>query len=358
MEKKEKDSKSSSKKQYWKILIIVILCSLTWIYLFPKDTSLNTNTQKTERNFTVMGTFAHTVIYGNTELTEKASDEVRKIFSKIEKTCNIFDPESEISRLNKTAYTKSFKCSPLLWNIFNSSRRDYDISGGAFDVSARPLMLLWGFYRKRGDTLPSAKEIKEAQGKTGLNKIIFDNKNHTVKFTLPDMSVDFGGMAKGVAVEIAVQKITMMGIKHGIIDLGGNMYCLGRPPAPKKFYTIGIRDPLTKDKVCAKLLLTNKAVATSGNYERYVTIKGRHYTHIMNPKSGKPVEDMLSVSVISPSAGDADFLSTTIFILGSDFAKLICQSNPELGVFIIRRNPENKAETETIKIGNLDIKQD
>jgi len=358
MEKVNKEineTKNISKQQYWKTLIIIILCSLAWIYLFPKDPNINSNSQKTERKFPVMGTFAHTVIYGNPELTEKASDKVKEIFLLIEKTCNIFDPKSEISRLNKTAHSKAFKCSPLLWNMFNSSRRAYDISGGAFDVSARPLMQLWGFYRKRGDTLPTDKEVKETQKKIGLNKIIFDDKNHTVKFKVPGMSIDFGGIAKGLAVQIATQKINTMGIKHGVIDLGGNMYCLGRPPAPKKYYTIGIRNPLAKNKICGKLSLRNQAVATSGNYERYVKIKGHHYTHIMSPKTGKPVEDMLSVSVITTNAGDADFLSTAVFIRGVDFAKLICQANSDIGVLIVKRNPKDKSKTETIKVGNLKV---
>jgi FAD:protein FMN transferase len=352
MEKTDKDVKIISKQQYWRTLIIVILCSLVWIYLFPKNPDTNSNLPKTERNFPIMGTFANTVIYGKAELTEKASDRVREIFTMVEKTCNIFDPKSEISKLNKSAYTKAFKCSPLLWNMFNSSRRAYDISGGAFDVSARPLMQLWGFYRKRGDTLPSSKEVKEAQSKTGLNKIVFDNKNHTVKFTVPGMSIDFGGIAKGIAVQIAMQKIKKMGIKHGVIDLGGNMYCLGTPPEPKKSYTIGIRDPLAKNKICGKLSLHNQAVATSGNYERYVKIKGHHYTHIMNPKTGKPVEDMLSVSVLTKNAGDSDFLSTAIFIRGIEFAEFICKANPDIEVFIVRRNPKDKSKTETIKVGN------
>ena len=353
MAKTEKEAKSISKKQYWQTLIIIILCSLTWIYLFPKDPNVNSNKQKTERNFPIMGTFAKTVLYGKPELTEKASDKIREVFTMIEKTCNIFDPKSEISRLNKNASAKAFKCSPLLWNMFNSSRRAYDISGGTFDVSARPLMLLWGFYRKRGDTLPNAKEVKEAQSKTGLDKIIFDDKNHTVKFKYPGMSIDFGGIAKGIAVQVATQQIQKMGIKHGVIDLGGNMYCLGRPPAPKEFYTIGIRNPLAKNEICGKLLLRNQAVATSGNYERYVTIKGHHYTHIMNPKTGKPVEDMLSVSVLSPNAGESDFLSTTVFINGPEYAKLLCKTNPDIGIFIVRRKPGDKSKTETIKIGNL-----
>ena len=358
MEKSDKDVKSISKKHYYQTLIIIFLAAVAWTYLSPKNPEINSNQQKTERNFPVMGTFAQTIIYGEPELTEKASATVREVFTLVEKKCNIFDPKSEIYRLNKTAYKKAFKCSPLLWNMFNSSRRAYDLSGGAFDVSARPLMQLWGFYRKRGDTLPTVEEVKKAQSIIGLDKVIFDNKNHTVKFTVPGMSIDFGGIAKGVAVQIAVQKIKAMGIKHGVIDLGGNMYCLGRPPAPKEFYIIGIRDPLAKNKICAKLSLRNQAVATSGSYERYVTIKGRHYTHIMNPKTGKPVEDMLSVSILTSNAGDADFLSTAIFIRGVDFAKLICKANPDTGVFIVRRNPKDKSKTETVKIGKLRIKQD
>ncbi len=354
---KTNDFKGITKKQYWQTLIIVLICALAWTYFFPgragDSSEINSNPYKTKRKFVVMGTFAETVIYGERESGEKASDAVREIFSLIDKTCNIFDPESEISRLNATAYAKAFKCSPLLWNMFNSSRRAYDISGGVFDVSARPLMLLWGFYRKRGDTLPDAAEIHQAKSKVGLNKVIFDNKNHTVKFTVPDMSIDFGGIAKGIAVQIAVRKIKALGIKHGVINLGGNMYCLGRPPAPKEFYIIGVRDPLAKNKVCAVLSLRNQAVATSGNYERYVTIKGRHYTHIMNPKTGKPVEDMLSVTVVTSNAANADILSTAVFIRGVDFAKLICKANPDTGILIIKRNPGDKSKAEIIKIGKL-----
>jgi len=351
MKKTNNNAKIISKKQYWQTLIIIILCSLAWIYFFPKTPSVSKI--KTERKFIIMGTFARTVIYGKTELAEKANDKISEVFSLVEKKCNIFDPESEIFQLNKTAYARAFKCSPLLWNMFNSSRYAYNVSSGTFDVSARPLMQLWGFYRKRGDTLPSAKEIKEAQAKTGLNKIVFDDKKHTVRFTVPGMSIDFGGIAKGIAVQVAAKKIKEMGIKNAMIDLGGNIYCLGGPPAPRKFYSIAIRDPLVKNAICGKLLLRDQAVATSGNYERYVTINGRHYTHIMNPKTGKPVEDMLSVSVLSPNAGDSDFLSTSIFILGADFAKLICKSNPEIGVFIVRRNPKDKSKTQVIKIGNI-----
>ncbi|MFA6717119.1 MAG: FAD:protein FMN transferase [Victivallaceae bacterium] len=347
----ENTGKIISKKQYRITLAIIFFCAVVLTYFLPSKS----NTAKTEQKFPVMGTFAHTVIYGAPELAAEAADTVRDVFFEVEKTCNIFDPESELSRLNASASAQPFKCSPLLWNMFKAARRAYDISGGAFDVSARPLMLLWGFYRKRGDTLPAQSEIDKARSGIGLNKVIFDDKNRTVKFSQPGMSIDMGGIAKGAAVQLAAEKISSLGIRNGVIDLGGNMYCFGNPSRSGKYHIIGIRDPLAHNRVCARLAMRDQAVATSGNYERYVNIKGRHYTHIMNPKTGIPVEDMLSVTVICKDAGKADFLSTSVFINGPAFAKRICKTNPDTGIFIVRRRPDDKSRTETMKYGNLKI---
>jgi thiamine biosynthesis lipoprotein len=337
-------------------LFIFVFMVVVWnIQNSPKSSHIevNSNLNKDTNKFFVMGTVAETVIYAEPELAKKASLEVKEVFKQIERKCNIFNPESEVSRLNATAFKKSFKCSPLLWNLFNSSRHAYDISGGAFDVTARPLMQLWGFYRKRDNSIPKPEEINTVKAKVGLNKIKFDEKNHTVKFTVDGMSVDFGGIAKGIAVQIAVQKIEEMGIKHAVINLGGNMYCLGSPPAPKNFYVIGIKNPLAKDQICATMNLSNQATATSGNYERYVTMNGHHYTHIINPKTGMPIEDMLSVTVVSDNAGVADVLSTTIFINGVKFAESLCEKNPELGVFIIMRDPADNSKVKTFKFGQI-----
>ncbi|MDD5698741.1 MAG: FAD:protein FMN transferase [Victivallaceae bacterium] len=342
-----------SKSRYWGILLLILTGGLIWNYFFPRPPAPFLKPFKVERKFVIMGTFANTVIYGRPELAEPAAAAVRAVFTRIETTCNIFDPASEISRLNATASATAFKCSPLLWNMFNSARRAYYLSDGAFDVTARPLMALWGFYQKRGDSLPTAAEIREARNRVGLSKVSFDDKNHTVKFTVPGMSVDFGGIAKGIAVQIAVRKIKAAGIRQAVIDLGGNMYCLGRPPAPKQFYTIGIRNPLDKNAVWATTALRDEAVATSGNYERYLTINGHHYTHIMNPATGQPVEDMLSVTVVTPDAGNADFLSTAVFIGGTGLAEKICRANPDTGIFIIRRKPDDKSGIETVKIGRF-----
>ena len=349
------------------ILIVVVFTALAW-YLFSSQDNRKSgncpaellakytsghNLPKTERKFPVMGTFAQVTVYADPKLAEDAIKTVREVFTAFEERCNIFNPESEISRLNATADKKAFKCSPLVWNLLNSSRRAYVLSRGAFDVTARPLMQLWGFYRKRGDSLPTKEEIKSTLTKTGLDKVVFDDKNHTVKFKVSGMSIDFGGIAKGVAVQVAAKKISVMGIKNAVINLAGNMYCLGRPPAPREFYSIGVRNPLAKNKIFAQIPLRNQAVATSGNYERYVTIKGHHYTHIMNPKTGKPVEDMLSATIVCPDAGDADFLSTSVFINGPEYAEKICKANPQIKIIIVRRKPKNKSEVEILNFGKI-----
>jgi thiamine biosynthesis lipoprotein len=203
-------------------------------------------------------------------------------------------------------------------------------------------MLLWGFYRKRGETLPSAAETTEALSKTGLDKIVFNDLDKSVKFKVRGMSLDLGGMAKGAAVDLAAKAVVKLGVHCGIINLGGNMLCLSEPPPGRETFVIGVRDPMNKAEICSRVEVLDQALATSGNYERYVTIKGKQYTHIMNVRTGKPVSDMYSVTVIAPNALETDIFSTSVFIKGVDYARKIVKSHPELAFLIIQPGPEGK----------------
>jgi thiamine biosynthesis lipoprotein len=354
-----KEFKGVSKRQYWGTIMAILVVGVMWAVVrqqggSTKDDEASVKQQllnRVQRTYPVMGTFAKTVFYGKTELSEKASDTVRDIFFKVQDACNIFNPASELSRLNASAFNKPFKCSPLLWEVLLLSRKAYKVSGGSFDVTARPLMVLWGFYRKRGDSLPSEVEIQKAMRSVGMDKVMFNDKERSVKFTVSGMSFDLGGIAKGFAVDMAAEEVLKQGVKQGVIDLGGNMFCLPEPPPGKQVYTIGIRNPMEKEQVCGLVKMKNSAVATSGNYERYVEIKGKHYTHIMNPRTGRPVEDMLSVTVVTPDAGDADFLSTSAFINGVKFAENISSKMPATSFFIIRRSAKDKSRIEIFKTG-------
>ena len=262
-----------------------------------------------------MGTIAQLTFYAPQEKAEAAFTAARTEFDRVLKIANLYDPQSELSQLNRTAYEKPFVCSDELWEILLASREAYQLSGGAFDISAKSLMDLWGFYRKKlPGKLPSPQERQEAMKNVGLNKIFFDDAAQSVRFTVPGMALDLGGVAKGYAVDRAARAMRQHGVTSGVIDLGGNLY-LGEPPPGKEFFSIGIRDAKNTAELGSTVLkLKNCAVSTSGDYERFVTIGGKRYGHIMDPSDGLPVHREFSVTVTAPTAVQADYLSTSYYL--------------------------------------------
>ncbi|MBS1369833.1 MAG: FAD:protein FMN transferase [Lentisphaeria bacterium] len=275
-----------------------------------------------DRTFPIMGTVAEFTFFSSPENARDAADAARAVFDGVVKLCNIYDPESELSRLNASAAEKPFRCSPELWFLLLESRKAYLFSDGAFDITAKPLMDLWGFYRKRGDSLPSEQEVAETQSKVGLDKVIFNDADRTVKFTVPGMSFDLGGIAKGYAVDRAFEAVSKFGIRRGVINLGGNLRLLPEPPPGQEAYRVGVKNPANSGELLDEVLeLCSVSLSTSGDYERYVKIGGVRYGHIMNPVTGRPTQGTHSVTVIAPSAMLADWLSTAIFIQGEGLAR-------------------------------------
>ncbi len=271
--------------------------------------------------------------------TDTSEDEIEEAFrlargemEKVVALCNYFDPGSELSRLNASAAKKPFVCSAALWEILQETRKFHRISNGAFDPTIRPLMSVWGFHRKRR-SLPDGEEIARAKKVCGFDKVLFNDADHTVSFKVPGVTIDLGGIAKGWAVDKAAEAVLKYtSVRIGIIDLGGNMRCLPEPPPGRKCYTIAVRDPKNPDGICALVDMLNESVATSGSYERYVTIDGKQYTHIIHPVTGSPVEGVLSATVIAPRGVDSDALSTSLFVNGQTFSETL---SPEIRTLFI-----------------------
>jgi len=268
-----------------------------------------------------MGTMAELKLYGEPDAAGRAADAIHEEFSAVEQTCSTFAPDSELSRLNREAGQAPFRCSERLWPVLVEARRFHEFSHGAFDITARPLMELWGFYRKRGE-LPSDAEVTAVRAHIGLDRVVFDEAARTVLFLDPEIRLDLGGIAKGYAVERAVAIALAHGIRAGIINLGGNIACLPDPPPGRDHYRIGVRHPRKTGEFCGTVNLPGGyAMATSGDYEKYVVIAGRRFTHIMDPATGRPVEKMAAVTVATPSATASDALSTAIFVGGTPLAQ-------------------------------------
>ncbi len=298
----------------------------------------------------VMGTVLEIKLYGKD--TEKLNDAINSAVDEIRRIEGRFSifMDSEVAKINSSAYGKPFRCSDEMWTIIKECQSYHEISEGAFDITIRPMMLLWGFYKKR-NKLPSENEINETLKKIGFKQIILDDNNKTIQFRSKDMSLDFGGIVKGYAVDRAIAKIAEKGVSSGFVNLGGNIKTLKNPPPGKESYTMGIRDPLDKMNICGIVEFTgSKSLATSGNYERYLILENKHITHIINPLDGRPVENMLSVTVLAPDAIAADALSTSVFIKGAKLAEKINKENPEIEFLIFRRNESGKIILE--KFGN------
>lgn len=302
---------------------------------------------------------------------------VKGAFDDTNAMCNRFDSKSELARLNASAYNEPFKCSPELWALLMKAREMYELSDGAFDITVGPLTAIWKDRLRK--SLPTPEEIAAAKAKVGLDKVVFDENEKSVRFTVEGMSLDLGGIAKGAALDLTKQRLdgkTAIGTKlsseagwmecldaHfrgvatdlncGFINVGGNVITLSEPPPKEKSYKVQIKDPFNpKSKGCAFAEMLDESISTSGNYERYITINNKLYTHIIDPVSGYPVENMYSVTVITKHAVDADALSTAIFIKGKDFAAKMKKKYPDLRVLMFYRDPAEPDRIQTYSIGD------
>lgn len=288
---------------------------------FFRDRISRTASPVHTRRFPVMGTIGEITLYGmEAEKAFEIMDEVQKKIYHVEKICSIFNSDSPLSRINAAAAEKAVPCPEELFTLLERCGMYHRISSGAFDVTVRSLMILWGFYRKR-KTLPDPMQIRKALEVTGFDKVILDQKTKTVSFRRKGVSLDLGGIAKGYALDLAAELLHKKGVRKFVLNLGGNLLCRNRDLTDTPF-RIGIRHEKDPRKVRREILLHNGAIATSGDYERFVVIHGKRYSHIMDPRTGKVVTGIHSVTVLTQHGIDSDAYSTMIFVLGKKPEKL------------------------------------
>lgn len=264
----------------------------------------------------VMGTVANVTIHGKSEEEAEtiATAAFRELHS-IESNLSTWKERSELSRLNRDSNGKPLLASWELYILADSSLYFSERTFGAFDITTRPLVKLWGFLGGT-PTLPSDADIEEALKFVGSDKITLSKKVPRIALS-PGAQIDLAGIAKGYAVDRCADILKDHGVTSALINLGGNIYAIGAPPG-KDGWTIGIRNPIDTGKLIGSFMLKNEAVATSGNYENFVEIDGKRYGHIIDPRTGRPVEHVLSVMVIASTALAADALSTGFFVLGPE----------------------------------------
>ncbi len=264
----------------------------------------------------VMGTAASVTICGlDEEQAREAAASALHELHRIESIMSSWKEDSELSRLNRLSRGNRFRVSAELFVLVDSALHFSMVTSGAFDITAGPVIRLWGFHG--GDVrLPTENEIDEALSRVGYRRVTLDAGDSSITLE-PGMELDLGGIAKGYAVDRAVSLLREKGATSALVNLGGNIYALGTPPG-KDGWSVGIRDPHGGAAITGTILLRDEAVATSGNYENFVVIGEKRYGHIVDPRTGRPVDRVLSVTVVAPTALATDALSTGLFVLGPD----------------------------------------
>ena len=293
----------------------IFACTLAAVLILVQ--SCARGDQYTKDTF-VMGTKAWVTIDGMRKSdAERAADAAFREMYRIESVMSNWRSTSEISRLNAGSNGAPFAVSRELYAIIDSSLFYSKATAGAFDVTVRPLVVLWGF--EGGEAkLPTDEEIARARSLVGYRKVVLDSARSTVTLQ-PGMQIDLAGVAKGYALDRCVAVIKKLGVKNALVNLGGNIYALGAPHG-ETGWTIGIRDPKGGLGTVGSLLLRDQAVATSGNYENFVELDGKRYGHLIDPRTGRPVSAVLSATVVAPTGLSSDALSK-LFVLGPDAAR-------------------------------------
>ncbi len=262
-----------------------------------------------------MGTIVTQEVYGINAAS--AADAVTAEISRLERLWSAFIPESEVSLLGARSGGAGVSVSAETAGVLAYAKGVWELSGGAFDVTAAPLIGLWREALARGST-PAEDEIAACRGLVGCGGLEFFPDGR-VRLSRAGQRLDLGAIGKGAAADAAVRIYREAGIRSACVNLGGNVAVVGRKPDGSR-WNVGIRDPAGGRGDCIRLYEAEDcSVVTSGGYERFAECGGRRYHHIINPLSGRPAEsDAAGVTVISASSMEADAFSTAAFVLGME----------------------------------------
>lgn len=254
-------------------------------------------------------------------------------------------PTSDISLINNSN-GNIIKINPNTIKLIEDSLKYSELTNGKYDISIYPAVKLWDFHNK-DNPLPKQEDIGEAIKNINYKNITINSNDNTLKLNSPESQIDLGSIAKGFIADEIAKYLTDNGIKSAIINLGGDIKLVGDKNGVP--YTIGIQDPNNKDNIIATVLISNTSIATSGTYERFIENNGKIYHHIIDPSTGYPADtDINSVTIITPSAKEADALCTSAILLGKDNAISLLNSIKNVD-YIIITNDNNRYESENIK---------
>ncbi len=255
---------------------------------------------------------------------------------RVNQAMSTYLPDSELSHFNSASPDSWTTISDDTLTVVRRSRAIHEVTGGAFDPTVGPLVDLWGFGPKGGrDLVPGDDVIAEAAETVGLAKVASREAAPALQKLAPGVRLDLSGVAKGYAVDLVAKTLEEQGIENYLVEVGGELRAGGHGPEGRR-WQVGIEKPQLASREVHQLVpLNGEAMATSGNYRIFFERDGRHYSHIIDPTTGRPVEhDLASVSVIAPTTLEADAWSTALLVLGRERGMVLAAERDVAAFFI------------------------
>lgn len=308
----------------WVVGVLTLVCPIPVLGQWHQDTQA------------IMGTRVHVEFYS--EDVSKGAALLEAVMAEMHRIDHAFSPykqTSELSVLNRDAPNAWVPVSDELMTLLTKSQRISELSQGAFDVTYASV---GRYYDYRNEQAPDDETLAKAIKAIDYRYVETNPKNKSVRYAHPLVYVDLGGIAKGHAVDRGIAVLTRAGITQASVSAGGDSRIVGdRRGQP---WTVGIQHPRDEKKMSALLPLTDTAVSTSGDYERFFERDGVRFHHILDPKTGRSAEGAWSVTILGPDATLTDALSTTVFVLGPDRGLELINSMPGIDAIII--NPQGR----------------
>lgn len=265
------------------------------------------------------------------EYLVNAADEAFEEVKRLEEQLSVFIPTSEVSYINAVAGSEAVRVEPRLFRLLQTASRISCETEGAFDITAGAFIGLW----KSAEAMPSAEQLDAALGSTGTDKVTLDEARTTVRFANPGVKLDLGAIGKGYAAREVVEFLMERGITGALVSAGtSTVYALGAPPDDDA-WTVGIKNPVSRDERITSVGLRDRAISTSGSHERFVEISGKRFSHIIEPRTGRPASRLLLACAVTEDPVESDALSTAFFIQGADWTRRYCESRGDVGAIFV-----------------------
>jgi len=292
-----------------------------------------------EFSITLPGTTPHPV-----DLATSALDEV----DRIEDLLSAYRDTSELAQVNLHAQSSPVTLSPELSQVLSHAIDLHRLTLGAFDPAAGALSHAWGFFQPPR-RVPSPAELEAARAASGAHHLFLHN--HRLAFLRPGLQLNLGAYGKGYALDRAAR---LLGNTPTLLEAGrSSLLALSTPPREPRGWPVSLLDPFHLDRPLARLFLRHRALATSGDAHQFFLQNGHRYGHILDPRSGRPAQSCVSVTVLAPSAALADALSTALYVLGPDASAPLLAAHKDLAALFVLRAGPGRATLRTF--GSLDL---